>query len=98
MSANIQRNGKQVTFKWNRATFDVQSLLKDDGISPSFTTALGALFAGDCTRVLPSIADASADTIFADPPFNLGKDYGENTDDSRPDEAYLEWCKRWIVE
>jgi site-specific DNA-methyltransferase (adenine-specific) len=98
MSSRIQRNGKQVTFQWSKAVFEVGLLLKDEGLSPAFRTAHGALFAGDCLNLLPAIADASVDTIFADPPFNLGKDYGENTDDKKPDEAYLEWCKRWISE
>jgi site-specific DNA-methyltransferase (adenine-specific) len=38
------------------------------------------------------------DTVFADPPFNLGKEYGKNSDDNRPDEDYLNWCKRWVAE
>ena len=38
-------------------------------------------------------AEARRDTVFADPPFNLGKEYGERTDDKRPDDTYLEWCK-----
>ena len=32
-------------------------------------------------KVLPLIRDAVVDTVFADPPFNLGKKYGKNFDD-----------------
>jgi site-specific DNA-methyltransferase (adenine-specific) len=98
MNSNIQRDGKQVNFRWNDGTFDVGSALKDNGPAPAFTSGQGALFAGDCMDVLPWICDASADTIFADPPFNLGKRYGDGTDDKKPDETYLEWCKGWIAE
>ena len=98
MSANIQRNGKQVNFKWTNGIFDVRPSLKTEGLSPAFTTAHGALFADDCMNVLPGIADAAVDTVFADPPFNVGKEYGDRTDDKRPDDAYLEWCKTWISE
>lgn len=38
------------------------------------------------------------DLIFADPPFNLGKDYGKNVNDSLADEEYLAWCARWLHE
>jgi site-specific DNA-methyltransferase (adenine-specific) len=48
--------------------------------------------------VLPAIKDGVVDTVFADPPFNLGKEYGKSCDDLKPDEEYLEWCKRWVGE
>ena len=48
--------------------------------------------------VLPAIKDGVVDTVFADPPFNLGKQYGKSCDDLKPDEEYLEWCKQWVGE
>jgi site-specific DNA-methyltransferase (adenine-specific) len=56
------------------------------------------LFSGDCIDVLPSIKAETIDTVFADPPFNLGKAYGEQTDDTRPDAEYLGWCRQWLAE
>src|SRR5215469_138529 len=47
---------------------------------------------------LPSVANNVIDTVFADPPFNLGKEYGRSTDDLQPDDAYLAWCHRWLAE
>ena len=64
--------------------------------TPVFTTALGALFRGDCLRVLPAIGAETIDTVFADPPFNLGKDYGGDVDDGRDERDYLDWCRAWI--
>jgi site-specific DNA-methyltransferase (adenine-specific) len=49
-------------------------------------------------RSCPLLPESAADTIFADPPFNLGKIYGNRTNDSRADAEYLNWCKRWIDE
>jgi site-specific DNA-methyltransferase (adenine-specific) len=98
MAANAQRNGKQVIFKWSQGIFDVGPFLRRPGLDPAFTTGLGALFAGDCMDVLPALAEASVNTVFADPPFNLGKEYGNSTDDKKPDDTYLEWCKAWISE
>ncbi len=67
-------------------------------LQPDFTSALGALFSADCMAVLPHIKDAVVDTVFADPPFNLGKEYGDNCHDLRPDDEYLKWCKGWVAE
>src|SRR5260370_38011692 len=47
---------------------------------------------------LPLVQDEVVDTIFADPPFNIGKEYGKNTDDSLPDEHYIQWCREWLAE
>ena len=41
------------------------------------------------------VADASVDLVIADPPYGLGKDYG-NDSDRRFGEAYLEFSRRWI--
>ncbi len=99
MSANPQRNGKQAIFRWSKGHFDVKPYLKEEAeISPHFATPHGALFAADCMAVLPKIADHVVDTVFADPPFNLGKEYGSSTDDLQPDDAYLDWCRRWLAE
>jgi site-specific DNA-methyltransferase (adenine-specific) len=90
---------KQATLKYEDATFDVSAYLKKGAlISPIYTSALGALFADDCMALLPQIRDEVVDTVFADPPFNLGKEYGENYHDLRPDEQYLTWCKQWVAE
>jgi len=59
---------------------------------------MGVLFDGDCLDVLPYLADESIDTVFADPPFNIGKKYGKKVNDSRPEEEYIGWCKNWIDE
>ncbi len=89
----------QSSLKLEERTFDVRSWLKDGAnIEPIYTGALGALFAADCMEVLPHIKSGVIDTVFADPPFNLGKEYGENCNDLRPDDEYLKWCKSWIAE
>lgn len=58
----------------------------------------GSLFNDDCRDVLPALADESVDMIFADPPFNLDKDYGEDADDDIAEDEYLQWCTEWIDE
>jgi site-specific DNA-methyltransferase (adenine-specific) len=58
----------------------------------------GVLFGADCLAILPGIRTACIDTVFADPPFNIGKRYGARTDDALRDDEYLAWCKRWLAE
>jgi len=72
-------------------------------VTPAFTTSLGTLHQGDCLDLLQATDDESVDLIFADPPFNLSKDYGatptgKKINDRLPEEEYLEWCSTWITE
>jgi len=64
----------------------------------AYQTRLGKLFEADCLEFLQSIPSRSVHTFFADPPFNLGKKYGRNGSDSRPDDEYLGWSKSWLDE
>jgi site-specific DNA-methyltransferase (adenine-specific) len=65
---------------------------------PVIETAHGRLFNADCIQVLSSLASDSVDMFFADPPFNLGKDYGSKIHDSLAPTDYVGWCERWIAE
>lgn len=65
---------------------------------PYYATPNGLLFEGDCVEILPHVGEGVIDTVFADPPFNLGKVYGHRTNDSRADGEYVAWCKRWLAE
>jgi site-specific DNA-methyltransferase (adenine-specific) len=57
-------------------------------LKPFYASSLGALFSSDCMEVLPYVKEEVVDTVFADPPFNLGKEYGENFSDLKPDQEY----------
>ncbi|MCG3135265.1 MAG: Modification methylase BamHI [Planctomycetes bacterium] len=65
---------------------------------PILTTDLGRLHRGDCLDLLAATADGAFDLVFADPPFNLGKDYGKDVGDARAEAEYVAWCGRWIDE
>jgi site-specific DNA-methyltransferase (adenine-specific) len=47
---------------------------------------------------MPALEAESVDLVFADPPFNLGKQYSSRVDDSLEERDYIEWSQRWIVE
>ncbi|SII00369.1 DNA-methyltransferase [Mycobacteroides abscessus] len=48
--------------------------------------------------LLRTLDDESVDLVFADPPFNLNKDYGQGVNDSLSESEYLSWCETWIKE
>lgn len=52
---------------------------------------------GDTLVVLPTLQENSAQIIIADPPYNIGKDFG-NDSDKQPMEEYLKWSEKWIKE
>ena len=60
-------------------------------------TLMQKLIHGDCNSVLPTLETGSAQIIIADPPYNIGKDFGNNSD-KQPMDEYLAWCDKWIAE
>jgi len=62
------------------------------------STKLGKVYQADCLELLRSLRAGSVHTLFADPPFNLKKDYGQKGGDNRTDAEYLQWSKKWISE
>nr|WP_025917078.1 site-specific DNA-methyltransferase [Herminiimonas sp. CN] len=53
------------------------------------------IFQEDALQGLARIPDDSIDLIVADPPYGLGKDYGNDSDKMEAD-AYLRWSAAWI--
>lgn len=66
--------------------------------NPFLTTKYGVLFSADCLQILQSLQSEVVDCVFADPPFNLGKDYKNGFSDNTSDEDYYSWCAEWIRE
>jgi site-specific DNA-methyltransferase (adenine-specific) len=52
----------------------------------------------DCLLALKDIKDKSIDLIFADAPYNIGKDFGNDSDKWKDYKEYLKWCYNWIDE
>jgi adenine-specific DNA-methyltransferase len=66
-------------------------------IIPSYSNDLATIYHGSCIDVLQNhIKDASVDLIFADPPYNIGKSFGDFEDKWPSDESYAAWCQEWL--
>lgn len=55
------------------------------------------ILSGDALELLKKVPDSSVNLIVADPPYNLGKEYGNNNDKMEFDE-YLNFSKLWLSE
>ena len=62
-----------------------------------FGTNNNKIIHGDALQALNEcVEDDSVDLIFADPPYNIGKDFAGCKDKWESNEAYLEWCYKWL--
>ena len=51
---------------------------------------------GDAIDALSIIPSTSVNLIFADPPYNIGKNFNGRKDKWESDEEYLNWCYKWF--
>ncbi|NLR82768.1 adenine-specific DNA-methyltransferase [Chitinophaga eiseniae] len=52
---------------------------------------------GDALQALETmVPDQTVDLIFADPPYNIGKNFNGHIEKWDTEDAYLEWCYRWL--
>ena len=64
---------------------------------PEFTRAIDNIIIGDAAIELKALRNSgeSYDVIIADPPYNIGKDFGNNSD-AMPIQEYIDWTKNWM--
>jgi len=53
------------------------------------------IYLQDCLAGMKMLPAECADIIIADPPYNIGKDFGNDSDKQSPD-AYIDWTKLWL--
>lgn len=79
----------------------VQIGIDEDAIptKPTLSTGQGLLYNANCLSLFAHIKDDQIDCIFADPPFNLGKVYGDGEYlDTLLTKDYLKWSNLWLDE
>lgn len=68
-------------------------------LTAEYVGPYGMLFRADALELLMHMKDSSVSLAFADPPFNLGKDYqNPKFGDEMGAEFYKGWCRTWILE
>ena len=79
---------------------------KEELENTRITNTRNEVIEGDCIEILRLIPDQSAQIIIADPPYNIGKDFGNKTrkggsgGDGKilSTNEYLNWCEKWMKE
>lgn len=51
---------------------------------------------GDALVALTTFPNSSIDLIFADPPYNIGKNFNGHVEKWETEEIYIEWCYKWL--
>lgn len=54
------------------------------------------IYYGDCIQQMNQLDDESVDLIIADPPYNLNKNFGNNSDKWNEIEDWVAWSQKWI--
>lgn len=71
------------------------NIVKGDKLS-DISSLRNAVVCGDAFDILPLLPDESFDLVFADPPYNLTKDFGTETFRERSVADYEEWLDSWL--
>lgn len=69
----------------------------DEAIT-TYGDELHSIIHGDSLTTLRGLPSESIDLIFADPPYNIGKTFGDFVDAWPSEEAYAQWAYEWLAE
>ncbi|HEC93872.1 MAG TPA: transcriptional repressor LexA [Candidatus Kaiserbacteria bacterium] len=81
----------------NEEELQTESIITSDKIKRDSKLPLNKIILGDAIQELRKLPNDSCDVVVVDPPYNIGKDFGNNID-KREFGEYVEWCKSWINE
>lgn len=101
LSLDIFEDDKQDEFiseEIKDSSFDFNSVINENCVIERLNNNNSLVMLSDCMQALSEIKDKSVNLIFADAPYNIGKDFGNNKDQWESVEEYVGWCKQWINE
>ena len=81
----------------NEEDLQAEKLFKSKDVKRNKTLPLNKIILGDAVEKLKKLPNDSCDVIIIDPPYNIGKNFGNNLD-KRELKEYIAWCKEWINE
>jgi len=65
-------------------------------LKPYFQDNSTTIYHGDCRKILPQLTE-QIDLVLTDPPYNAGKDYGDESNDKMTLEEYEAWCAECVA-
>jgi len=81
----------------NEEELQAEKILATEEVKRDTKLPLNKIILGDAVKGLKRLPSDSCDIIIIDPPYNIGKDFGNNGD-KRELSEYVEWSKGWINE
>jgi len=81
----------------NNETNAKEKLITPKNIKRNEKLPLNKIILNDAVEELRKLPSESCDVIIIDPPYNIGKDFGNNLD-KREMSEYVRWSKSWINE
>jgi len=81
----------------NEEELQAEKILTAEEVKRDAKLPLNKIILGDAVKELRRLPSDSCDVIIIDPPYNIGKDFGNNIDKRELNE-YIEWSKGWINE
>jgi len=94
---DIKIQGIVIDVIQNELDLQAQDFLATIPLKRNKILPLNKIILGDALAELKKLPDESCDVVIVDPPYNIGKDFGNNTD-KRELKEYVAWCKEWINE
>lgn len=79
-------------------SFDFNSIFHNGLDFENISSNNSIAILGDSLEVMKKMNSGCVNLIFADAPYNIGKDFGNNKDTWDSVASYIEWCKQWIDE
>lgn len=79
-------------------SYDFSNILNDIDSFEKVNNDNSLVILGDSLEVMKKMRSGCVNLIFADAPYNIGKDFGNNKDTWDSLHSYIDWCKNWIDE
>lgn len=96
LSLDIDENletAKIVKEDFKIGAFDFDAVVQKDCKIERVCNQNSLVILSDCLAALKYIKRKSIHLIFADAPYNIGKDFGNNKDQWESEDEYIDWCK-----
>ena len=92
-----ERKIKKISGKKKEDLIVLLSVVPVVAVVPATSVLRQEIVQGDALEYMKTLSAESAQIVLADPPYNIGKDFG-NDSDKQPMDKYLEWTSNWITE
>jgi len=97
-NSNLRQTIDANSFQPTIPPLNFSNLFAKENFSHSLFNDYAMVILGDSIEVLKGIKAGTVSLIFADAPYNIGKDFGNNKDTWNSVAEYIAWCKQWIDE